>query len=261
MAIITVPESTVLALLNQWLWPFLRIGGFVMAAPIIGTRAVPMRIRMILVLALTAVLAPVVTSPASITAFSGTGMLTTVHQLIIGATIGLVLRLVFLVFEFSGQLVAQQMGLGFAAMVDPVTGAQVPVLAHLYMILASLVFVASNAHLILIKLLADSFILLPIGPHGLAAAAADIIVAWSGSLFASALLLALPLVIALLAVNLALGVMARAAPQLNIFAVGFPVMILIGVALASLTLDDLSAHALTLFDDAFATVRAALTAR
>ena len=261
MGNISISQATLTALLAQWLWPFLRIAGFVMAAPVLGTRALPMRVRMILVLAITSVLAPVLAPVAAIEPLTATGLLTVVQQVIIGATIGMVLRLTFMVFEFAGQFVAQQTGLGFAAMVDPTSGTQVPVLAHLYVILASLIFFVSDAHLVLIKLLGDSFTLLPIGPIGLSSAGADIIVDWSGTLFASALLLSLPVVIALLAINLAFGVMTRAAPQLNIITIGFPVTILAGIMLVSLTLDDVRAISLELFDAAFVVIRAVLEAR
>ena len=261
MGSISISQATLTALLAQWLWPFLRIGGFIMAAPVLGTRALPMRARMILVLAITSVLAPVVTPATHIEPLSAVGLLTVVQQIIIGATIGMVLRLTFMVFEFAGQFVAQQTGLGFAAMVDPTSGSQVPVLAHLYVILASLIFFVTDAHLTLIKLLGDSFILLPVGPLGLSSAGADIIVDWSATLFVSALLLSLPAVIALLAINLAFGVMSRAAPQLNIITIGFPVTILVGVMVVSLTLDDLRGACLSLFDSAFVITRAALEAR
>jgi flagellar biosynthesis protein FliR len=261
MGNITVSEATLTALMAQWLWPFLRIAGFVMAAPVMGTRALPVRVRVILVLAITSVLAPVVAPVTSIEPLSATGLLTLFQQVIIGATIGMVLRLTFMVFEFAGQFVAQQTGLGFAAMVDPTSGSQVPVLAHLYVILASLIFFVSDAHLILLKLLGDSFTLLPIGPVGLTSAGADIIVDWSGTLFATALLLSLPVVIALLAINLAFGVMTRAAPQLNIITIGFPVTILAGVMIVRLTLDDLRTSSLALFDAAFVVVRSVLEAR
>ena len=254
-------EAQILQLLGAWLWPFVRIGGFVMAAPVIGTRAVPLRIRMILVLALTGVLAPVVAPAAGVDPLSADGWLTTAHQLFIGATIGLVLRLAFFVFEFAGQLVAQQMGLGFASLVDPTSGAQVPVLAHFYIILATLLFFVFDAHLVLIELLADSFTLLPIGPQGITAAGADAVVRWSAGLIGDGLLLSLPIVVALLAINFALGVMGRAAPQLNLFAVGFPVMILIGIVLVLVTLDGFAGFTGGLFDDAFLTTRTALEAR
>ena len=113
----------------------------------------------------------------------------------------------------------------------------------------------------MIKLLGDSFTLLPVGPLGLTSAGADLIVEWSATLFASALLLSLPVVIALLAINLAFGVMSRAAPQLNIITIGFPVTILAGIMIVSLTLDDLRTTCVALFDSAFTLTRLALEAR
>ena len=110
-------------------------------------------------------------------------------------------------------------------------------------------------------MLARSFVLLPIGPHGLTAAGAEVLLAWSGTLIADGLLLALPVVIALLAINFAIGVMARAAPQLNIFAVGFPLTLLFGMALVLLTIGDLDGAARGLFDGAFDTVVVLLEAR
>lgn len=261
MAHFDLSQATLNALLAQWLWPLLRIGGFVMAAPVIGTRALPMRMRAILVLALTSVLAPTLVPPVGLAPLSAPGLLAVAQQVIVGATIGLALRMVFMVFEFAGQFVAQQAGLGFAAMVDPTSGAQVPVVAHLYTILASMIFFAADAHLLLIKLLGDSFTLLPVGPQGLTAAGADLLVEWAGTLFAAALLMSLPVVISLLAINLAFGVMTRAAPQLNIISIGFPVMILAGILVAALTLDDLRVTSLELFDSAFVIVRTVLEAR
>ncbi|MEQ8231932.1 MAG: flagellar biosynthetic protein FliR [Gammaproteobacteria bacterium] len=254
-------EAQLLNLVAAWMWPFIRVGGFVMAAPVIGTRAVPMRVRLILALALTAVLAPLAAPAAGYDPLAGEGVLTAMHQLVIGATIGLVLRLTFFVFEFAGQLVSQQTGLGFASLVDPTTGAQVPVLAHFYIILATLLFFAFNAHLVLIELLAESFALVPIGPHGLTSAGAEVILEWTGALIADGLLLGLPVIVALLAINFALGVMGRAAPQLNIFAVGFPVMILFGIVLVVLTLDGFGEAAERLFAGAFDTLVATLEAR
>lgn len=259
-----VTEAQLMALLAAWLWPFLRVSGFVLAAPIIGTRSVPVRTRATFAIALTAVLAPVVAAAGPVTAITPTdavGLLTAVHQVVIGATIGLVLRLLFVVFEFAGQLIAQQMGLGFAAMVDPQTGAQVPVVAQFYIILATLLFFVFDAHLALIALLASSFEVLPVGPTGIAAAGAALVVDWSAELFSAALLLGLPIVVALLAINFALGVMARAAPQLNIFAVGFPVMILFGIVLVFATLPAFPEFAARLFESALATAAAVLEAR
>ncbi len=257
----TFSEAQILQLLGLWLWPFIRIAGFVMAAPVLGTRAVPVRIRVVLVMALTGVLVPGIAPAADIDPLGGTGLLTAMHQFVVGATIGLVLRLVFVVFEFSGQLIAQQMGLSFAAMVDPTSGAQVPVLSHLYIILATLLFFALDTHLVLIKLLGQSFELLPVGPQGITAAGAGAILDWSSQLIADGLLLSLPIVVALLAINFAFGVMARAAPQLNVLAVGFPVMLIVGVFLLLVTLPSFGEFSEALFERAFATTRLAIGTR
>ena len=254
-------EAQVLNLLGVWLWPFIRIAGFVMAAPVIGTRSVPTRIRMVLVLVLTGVLVPTISPAANVDPLGGSGLLTAIHQVVIGATIGMVLRLVFVVYEFAGQLIAQQMGLSFAAMVDPTSGNQVPVLSHLYIIIATLLFFTLDAHLVLIRLLGQSFDLLPIGPQGITSAGAGAIVDWSARLIADGLLLSLPIVVALLAINFAFGVMARAAPQLNILAVGFPVMLVVGVILVIVTLPTLIEFSESLFERAFGVARLALGAR
>ena len=258
---ISLNEADLLHMLGAWLWPFLRVSGFALAAPMIGTRTVPMRVRLIFAVVLSAVMSPAIATPRFIDPLSAEGVLTAIHQVAIGAVIGLVIRLLFFVYEFAGQLVAQQMGLGFAAMIDPQSGAQVPVLGQLYIIVATLVFFAVDAHLALLALLAESFEILPVGPRGITALGAQVVLDWSTTLFADALLLGLPVVVALLAVNFSLGVMARAAPQLNIFAVGFPVMILIGVVLVFMTLGTVVDTSEELFVTALAAARDVLLAR
>lgn len=248
---ISVTDTQVMTLLQAWLWPFLRIASLVMAAPVIGTRSVPMRVRMAVAVAITAVLAPVLPADHTIVPLSDAGLLTAVQQVVIGVTVGLILRLVFAVIEFAGQILAQQMGLGFAAMMDPQSGAQVPVVSQFYIILATLLFFAGNCHLLLIRLLADSFELLPIGTVGVSRAGIDRVLIWSGTLFSGAVLIVLPVIVALLMVNLAFGVMARTAPQLNVFSIGFPVMIIGGVVLMLLFVGDFGTVMQADFDAAF----------
>ena len=141
---LTFSDTELLSAMGAALWPFIRVSGFLMAAPIIGTRTVPTRIRMVLALALTGVLIPVAAPAAAIDPLAAEGLLTAAHQLIIGAALGLVLRLLFFVFEFAGQLISQQCGLGFASLIDPQSGAQVPVLAHFYITLVTLLFFRST---------------------------------------------------------------------------------------------------------------------
>jgi flagellar biosynthesis protein FliR len=254
-------EAQIMQWLGLWLWPFLRVGGFVMAAPVIGTRMVPPRVRILLALALTAVLAPPLgTAGVPFPEIDG-ALLTAAHQVMIGATIGLILRLEFFVFEFAGQIIAQQMGLGFASLVDPQSGVQVPVLSHFYTLLATLIFFAIDAHLVLIQLLGESFQILPVGPSGITSSGLATVLDWSGGLIAAGLLLSLPIVIALLAINLAFGVMARSAPQLNILAVGFPITLFAGMLLVFITLGDLGEFAEALFENAFQTARLVIEAR
>jgi flagellar biosynthetic protein FliR len=250
---ITVNDAAIDGLLQTWLWPFLRISGFAAAAPILGTRALPRRVRLVFALALTVVLAPLVQFvPGSQKppVLSAQGLLVAAQQVALGAALGLILRMVFVVLEFAGQVVAQQMGLGFAAMVDPQSGMQVPVVSQIYVVLATLFFFASNAHLQLITLLADSFRIVPIGA-GLERQALGDIMAWSGQLIGLSVVLMLPVIIALLVVNLVFAVMSRAAPQLNVFAIGFPVTLLFGVVMMSLTIGSLGDDVAATFASGF----------
>lgn len=251
----SVSEAEILKVLGEWLWPFLRIGGLMMAAPIFGTRVVPVRVRMMLTLALGGVLIPVIAAPVSFQPLSSEGLLVGVQQVLIGACIGIVIRVAFFVMEFAGQIVAQQMGLGFASLVDPQTGSQVPVVSQFYIILATLFFFAINGHLMMISLVAESFQLLPIGTQGIGADGLERITLYAGELFARAVMIALPIIVGLLVVNIALGVMARSAPQLNIFAIGFPIMMMFGVVLLWLSLDNLTAHMQATFDYAMQSAR------
>ncbi len=242
-------------LLSELVWPFLRLSGLFLAAPFFGAPSVPVRARVALA-ALTAwLLAPVVPAPAQVALFSGLGFLTALQQLLIGLAMGFVLQLVFALFVVGGQSIAMAMGLGFASAVDPQNGVQVPVVSQAFLILVTLVFLALNGHLMLIELVADSFRLLPAAPLGLEPEAFHRIALWGGYMFAGGLLVALPAVTGLLLVNIAFGVAARAAPQLNIFAVGFPVMILAGFLLVWLVLPGLGDRFGGMMLDAFQLIR------
>jgi flagellar biosynthetic protein FliR len=248
-----VSGADISAWMGAFLWPFFRIGAMVGMAPILGARVVPRRIRLGLALVITLVVVPVLPTPPAVDPLGADGVMMTANQLVIGLAMGFTLRLVFTAIEIAGQIIGQLMGLGFASMIDPENGVQVPVLSQFYSILAMLLFLALNGHLVLIELVVDSFHTLPVGVHGIAPDGLRSVAAWGSEMFAGAVSLALPAVTALLLVNLAFGVMMRAAPQLNIFAVGFPVTLLLGtlVVLATLPalpgeLDSLSAQAFDL---------------
>jgi len=174
---------------------------------------------------------PVLPELPHVAIFSYQGFLVTIQQLIIGLSTGFVLQMVFAVMVIGGQTIAYSMGLGFASMVDPATGVQVPVVAQVFVVSSSLMFLAVNGHLLLIEMIVASFTTLPIASVGFSASDIWSIVAWSSQMFSAGVLLAMPVMAALLFVNISFGVAARAAPQLQIFGVGFPITIMMGMVL------------------------------
>ncbi|HMI75054.1 MAG TPA: flagellar biosynthetic protein FliR [Steroidobacteraceae bacterium] len=211
---------------RMW-WPALRVSGFVLTAPAASEAVVPGRVKIVLTLALAFLLAPLVEVPAGLSIFSAAGMLAAVLELLIGVSIGMVVQLTFEALVFAGQSISLTMGLGFATLVDPQRGAQVPVLGQMFMIFGTLIYLSINGHLMLLGALAESFHSLPIGAH----VGHDFllsVVLWGARVFDTGLLIALPAVIALVIVNLALGVVTRAAPQLNLFGIGFTITLLSG---------------------------------
>jgi flagellar biosynthesis protein FliR len=127
-----------------------------------------------------------------------------------------------------GQVVAVTMGLGFASMNDPVNGVAVTVVSQFYLMLATLLFLGMNGHLVMIEVLVESFHTMPIGA-AVESGHLRALLGWGSWMFGAALLMSLPAVTALLIINCSLGVITRAAPQLNIFAIGFPLMLVLGL--------------------------------
>lgn len=248
-------EAQITALLAAWLWPLVRVAALLSSAPVIGTRAVPARIRVLLAVCVTAVLVPVLPPAPVIEPVSAAGALVTMQQVMIGLVMGLSLRLIFTVVEFAGQVLGQQMGLGFAAMVDPQSGAQVPVVGQFYVMLATLLFLSVNGHLLALHALAESFHTLPVGVTGVSQQGLGALLRWGGELFLQATVIALPTITALLIVNLGYGVLSRTAPQLHIFAVGIPITVIAGAVLMGITLPALPDHVQALMELAFAAAR------
>lgn len=151
------------------------------------------------------------------------------QQVVIGTVLGFTLNILTETFSVGGQLIANQMGLGFASMTDPANGTSVVVLGQFYLMMVMLMFLAMDGHLVIIETLAMSFEVLPIAGGGLEVSNLWRIVLAGGWLFSAGMLMALPAVTALLVVNFAFGVMTKAAPQLNIFAIGFPFTMVLGL--------------------------------
>jgi len=245
--------------LQSWLaaffWPFVRIGALILSAPILSSRQTPLLFRVSFVLVLTWVLVPVIPASPVVDPFSGEAFIILLQQILIGVAMGFILQMVFAALIFGGQVIAYSMGLGFASMVDPQNGVQVPVVSQFYLILATLLFLVLNGHLVLIEILAQSFHTFPVAVSGLSQNGFSEIVGWASRMFNAGLLMSLPVVAALLLVNLGMGVIGRAAPQLNIFAVGFPIAILIGFVLIWITLPDVMGNFTELLDEAMALIQ------
>lgn len=224
---LTLDAADVSMWVSRMWWPALRVSGFVLTAPAASEAVVPGRVKIVLTLALAFLLAPLVEVPAGLSIFSAAGMLAAVLELLIGVSIGMVVQLTFEALVFAGQSISLTMGLGFATLVDPQRGAQVPVLGQMFMIFGTLIYLSINGHLMLLGALAESFHSLPIGAH-LGQDFLISVVLWGARVFDTGLLIALPAVIALVIVNLALGVVTRAAPQLNLFGIGFTITLLSG---------------------------------
>jgi flagellar biosynthetic protein FliR len=224
-----------LELLARFLWTLLRVGAFYSTFPVVSSHAVPMRVRVMLAVVTAWAVMPTLPQVPDVELSLEAGFIA-LREVAIGSLVGFIVQLAFATVIFAGQNIAYQMGLGFAALLDPQLGVQVPVIAQLYLLLASCLFLGLNGHLLLIELIALSFKTLPVAFSGIAREEIWTIVRWGGSVFAGGVILSLPIVLALLFANLALGIATRAAPQLNIFSVGFPITLGLGLVLIWLTL-------------------------
>jgi flagellar biosynthetic protein FliR len=214
--------------LQSYYWPFLRVSALMLAAPVFSSASITIRVRVLLAVMIAALVAPLAPVGGAPDPLSGLGLLMAAREIAIGLVMGFVMQLVFGAVVVAGHSVAMSMGLGFAMSVDPQNGVQVPVVSQLNVVLATLLFLAIDGHLVLIAAVADSFTLLPVSAVAPGVDLFGNVVALGSQLFAIALLLGLPALTAILMINVAFGVITRAAPQLNIFAVGFPVTILAG---------------------------------
>ena len=236
------------------LWPMLRISALLIAAPVFSLRALSLRVRILLALTLTWLVYPLHDWP-TIDPLSASGLLEIFNQLSIGLIMGLILQVVTAAILVAGQSIANAVGLSMATMIDPNMG-NVPVISQFLLVVATLIFVGLGGHALLLNLVVESFNTLPIGSNLMSAEAMKHVIAWSSMLFLGALLTALPVIVALLFINIGLGVATRAAPSLNIFSVGFPAMVLAGYGVLILALPSIGARIQWLWMQGFFQVRA-----
>ncbi len=229
--------------INIWvglvMWPLFRVAAVFSIMPVLGGGEVPARVRAALALLVTILLVPGMQVMPAVNPLSVNGMLITLQQLVIGFAIGLTVLMVFNAVTLAGENIAITMGLGFAMLNDPQNGVQVPTVSQFYLTFVTLIFLALDGHYSVLQLLSASFTLLPVGSD-FGSESIWQLLGWAGVIFRGALAIALPALAAMLTVNLVMGVMTRAAPQLNLFSIGFPITMGIGFIAILLTLASVS---------------------
>lgn len=227
---LTFSEAQVMAWLNPILWPFIRTLALFAGMPVFSQRAVPQRVKIGLALFIAVAAQPSLPQMPVVPLDSLPQLLVVVaQQLLIGLSMGFAVRLVFASLEFAGELIGLQMGLNFAGFFDPSTGSQGTASARFLGSMVAFLFIAINGHLMLIQALVASFQAFPVGEEPFRFLRVAQPQVWGAEVFRMGLWIALPLVTMLLFVNLVLGIISRVAPQLNVFSVGFPLTVSIGL--------------------------------
>jgi flagellar biosynthetic protein FliR len=234
--VISISEAQLMAWLTPVFWPFLRVLAVFTAAPIYSTRAFPVRARILLALLIAFAAQPSLPGYAPIGLNSPDALGVVVQQVGVGLAIGFVVRLVFAAFELAGEVVGFQMGLNFASFFDPSINAQSSAAARFFGYMASLLFVVLDGHLMVLMAVIRSFEVFPVNQNFLEAMSLMKLYSLGGELFASGFWIALPIVGMLMFANLALGIVSRVAPQMNIYAVGFPITLTVGLVGMAATL-------------------------
>ncbi len=228
---ISFTESQLAAWYGAVFWPLVRVLALFSVAPVLSHRAAPLRIKVALAVAVTIVLAPTLSAPPIDDALTAPGMALLAQNVAIGVVIGFTVRMVFAALELAGEVVGLQTGLSFAGFFNPAAGAAQTAVSSFLSLVTLLMFIAIDGHLMLIYALGESFRLFPLTGDTALPLSFDQVVRLGGEIFALGLKVALPFVAVAMLVNVIVGVAARVAPQLNIFAVGFPMTTLVGLSM------------------------------
>ena len=212
-----------------------RIGGLLAALPILSGRTVPMKVKVALVLVLGAALAPVVRLPAvpydPIVLAGGL-----MGEMAIGLTIGLAVRMFFGALELAGDLIGVQMGFGVLQIIDPATAHHTPIVGQFFTLLASLVFLSLNAHMLIVAAIVSSYEAIPAFGAALPSALGEEVLRLSKEMFTIGLKLSAPVLVTILVINILLAILGRAVSQINVFVLSFPVTIAAGLAVLSVSM-------------------------
>ncbi|MEO5659837.1 MAG: flagellar biosynthetic protein FliR [Polaromonas sp.] len=231
LPVFSVTSDQLSVWLLAFLWPFVRMLALISTAPVFSEKAVPRTVKVGLAMLLALVIAPTLGKLPAVPLLSSAGLWILLQQILIGAAMGFSMKLVFAMVQAAGEYVGLQMGLSFASFFDPTSGGQTMVLARFLNVIAMLIFLAVDGHLVLIMTLAESFHILPIADAPLAAGGWLLLATAGSQVFLGGLILALPLIATLLTLNLSMGILNRVSPQFSIFAVGFPITLLAGMAM------------------------------
>jgi len=237
------------------MWPLSRILGLIAASPLLGNSSVPATVKVALGIMLSLIIAPTVPAVPAADPLSLAGLLILTQELMVGLAMGFSIRIVFAAVEMAGEISSLTMGLGFATFFDPQSQGRSSAIGQFLALLATMTFLAVNAHLVLLSALAESFVSLPISASPVSGGGFKQLADWGGKIFSSGVQISLPIVAALLITNVALGILTRAAPQLNLFGIGFPITLGIGMAVIAMTLPYLSTPLQNLFLDGIETSR------
>lgn len=235
-------ESVIMQFIADLMLPFMRISGMFAAMIGFSAQSIPAMVKAFLAVLLAFIIMPLVPPVPMDNLVSAGAVVEMIQQIIIGAGIGFISMMVLNSFILAGQVIAMQTGLGFASIVDPINGINVPAVGQFYLILATLLFWALDGHLSMIKMIVMSFEAFPIAEGWWTSEQLKQIAHWGGWMFVSALTISLAPIVSLLIVNLAFGVMTKAAPQLNIFSIGFSIAQIMGLIIIWISLDNFTAH-------------------
>ncbi len=242
--------DTLMGTLKAYLWPLFRISAMFMVMPVFGANTTPVRVRLLLSVAVTFAISPMLPPMPEGELFALSSVFVSAQQILIGVAMGMVALMMMQIFVLTGQIIGMQTSLGFSFMVDPGSGQQTPVLGNFFLLLATLIFLAVDGHLLMIRMLVMSFDTLPVSISGISIENYRALALWGSYMFGAALTMSLSAIVALLLINLSFGVMTRAAPQLNIFAIGFPVVMISGLFILWLTLAPVMSHFHEIWEEA-----------
>ncbi|QRN03271.1 flagellar biosynthetic protein FliR [Legionella sp. MW5194] len=237
-----IDYKTMIIQISQVVWPMPRISGLFLTMPVISSVLIPVRVRVVIAMAFSFLLSSFVPSSLTLEHFNGYYLIYLAFELLLGLMMGFVLQMVFQVFVIGGQIIAMQAGLGFATMIDPASKASVPLISQFYLLMVSLMFLALNGHLAVFELFFNSFTMLPVGSVPVELSDIGRVLIFSGWMMKESVLVALPAILALLVISLAFGVMTRVAPQLNIFSIGFPITLFMGIVILRVSLPGVAAQ-------------------